>query len=86
ERIRLLFSGTSFICPGRPRRYNAVNVDEEKKSPAHIIPILCKGCGTCAADCPTDAITMTNFTDAMILRQIDIALRENAQGKVLIFA
>ncbi|MCK4285776.1 MAG: hydrogenase iron-sulfur subunit, partial [Candidatus Lokiarchaeota archaeon] len=73
------------ICASRCP-YNAVNVDEEKKSPAHIIPILCKGCGTCAADCPTDAITMTNFTDAMILRQIDIALRENAHGKVLIFA
>jgi len=73
------------ICASRCP-YNAVNVDEEKKSPAHIIPILCKGCGTCAADCPTNAITMTNFTDAMILRQIDIALRENAQGKVLIFA
>jgi heterodisulfide reductase subunit A len=73
------------ICASRCP-YNAVTVDEEKKSPAHIIPILCKGCGTCAADCPTNAITMTNFTDAMILRQIDIALRENAQGKVLIFA
>ncbi|MBY8985344.1 MAG: hydrogenase iron-sulfur subunit [Candidatus Lokiarchaeota archaeon] len=73
------------ICASRCP-YNAVSVDKEKKSPAHIIPILCKGCGTCAADCPTDAITMTNFTDAMILRQIDIALRENAQEKVLIFA
>ncbi|MFX1456147.1 MAG: hydrogenase iron-sulfur subunit [Promethearchaeota archaeon] len=68
-------------CP-----YNAVSVDKEKKTPAHVIPILCKGCGTCAADCPVDAITMTNFTDAMILRQIDIALRENAKEKVLIFA
>jgi len=73
------------ICASRCP-YNAVSVDQEKKSPAHIIPILCKGCGTCAADCPTNAITMTNFTDAMILRQIDIALRENAQRKVLIFA
>lgn len=33
-----------------------------------------------------DAITMTNFTDAMILHQIDIALRNNALGKVIIFA
>ena len=73
------------ICVSRCP-YNAVSVDREKKTPAHIIPILCKGCGTCAADCPTDAITMTNFTDAMILRQIDIALRENAAEKVLIFA
>jgi heterodisulfide reductase subunit A len=68
-------------CP-----YNAINVDKEKKTPAYINPILCKGCGTCAADCPSDAIMMTNFTDAMILRQIDIALRENASEKVIIFA
>ena len=73
------------ICVSRCP-YNAVSVDQEKKSPAHIIPILCKGCGTCAADCPTNAITMTNFTDTMILRQIDIALREDASEKVLIFA
>ncbi|MFX1517607.1 MAG: hydrogenase iron-sulfur subunit [Promethearchaeota archaeon] len=68
-------------CP-----YNAITVDTKKKTPAHINPILCKGCGTCAADCPKDAITMTNFTDAMILRQVDIALRDNASEKVMIFA
>lgn len=68
-------------CP-----YNAISLDKERKDPAHINPILCKGCGTCSADCPMDAITMTNFTDAMILHQIDIALRNNALGKVIIFA
>ncbi|MHA2174753.1 MAG: hydrogenase iron-sulfur subunit [Candidatus Hodarchaeales archaeon] len=68
-------------CP-----YNAITVDKEKKTPAHVIPVLCKGCGTCAADCPKDAITMTNFTDAMILKQVDIALRDNASEKVMIFA
>jgi heterodisulfide reductase subunit A len=68
-------------CP-----YNAVSVNKEKKTPARINPVLCKGCGTCAADCPTDAISMTNFTDVMIFRQIDIALRDNASEKVIIFA
>jgi heterodisulfide reductase subunit A len=68
-------------CP-----YNAITVDKVKKTPAHVIPVLCKGCGTCAADCPQDAIMMTNFTDAMILRQVDIALRDNADEKVMIFA
>ncbi|MFX1599834.1 MAG: hydrogenase iron-sulfur subunit, partial [Promethearchaeota archaeon] len=73
------------ICVSRCP-YGAISADQEKKTPARIIPVLCKGCGTCAADCPTDAITMTNFTDVMILRQIDIALRENASEKVIIFA
>jgi len=73
-------------CP-----YNAITVVKKKKkgekgTPAHVNPVLCKGCGTCAADCPQDAIEMTNFTDAMIFRQIDIGLRDNAEDKVLIFA
>ncbi len=73
------------ICVSRCP-YGAISVDPDKKTPARIIPVLCKGCGTCAADCPSNAITMTNFTDIMILRQIDIALREDASKKVLIFA
>jgi heterodisulfide reductase subunit A len=68
-------------CP-----YMAITVDKKKKIKAHVNPALCKGCGTCAADCPQDAIIMTNFTDAMILKQVDIALRDNASEKVLIFA
>jgi heterodisulfide reductase subunit A len=68
-------------CP-----YQAISVNKEKKIPARINPALCKGCGTCAADCPRDCITMTNFTDTMILRQIDVALKNNPMGKVLIFA
>jgi heterodisulfide reductase subunit A len=68
-------------CP-----YKAITVDKKKEIPARVNPALCKGCGTCAADCPQDSITMTNFTDRMILRQINVALRNNAPEKVLIFA
>jgi heterodisulfide reductase subunit A len=68
-------------CP-----YQAISVAKDKKTPARVNPALCKGCGTCAADCPRDSIRMTNFTDAMILRQIDVALQDNPAEKVLIFA
>ncbi len=68
-------------CP-----YQAIEVSKEKKLPARINPVLCKGCGTCAADCPQNSIAMTNFTDEMILDQIDAALRDDPMGKVLIFA
>jgi heterodisulfide reductase subunit A len=68
-------------CP-----YNAVTVDKKRKTPAIVNSVLCKGCGTCAADCPQSCIIMTNFTDAMIMKQVDIALRDNASDKVLIFA
>ncbi len=68
-------------CP-----YNAIYVDTKRKIPAVVTPALCKGCGTCAADCPKDAIIMTNFTDTMILRQIDLALKEHPEEKILAFA
>jgi len=47
------------------------------------IPALCKGCGTCAAECPTDAITMRHFTDGQIMAQIDAALAEKPEEKIL---
>ncbi|MFW9857011.1 MAG: hydrogenase iron-sulfur subunit, partial [Candidatus Thorarchaeota archaeon] len=68
-------------CP-----YLAITVDKKRKIKASVNPVLCKGCGTCAADCPKNCITMMNFTDAMIFRQIDIAMRDNAEEKVMIFA
>ena len=32
---------------------------------------LCMGCGTCAATCPSGAITALHFTDEEIVAQID---------------
>jgi heterodisulfide reductase subunit A len=44
------------------------------------------GCGTCAAECPEDAIVMNHFTDAQIEAQIDAILENDAAGKILVFA
>jgi heterodisulfide reductase subunit A len=44
---------------------------------------LCKGCGTCAADCPKNAIEMKHFTDEQIMAQLEAALEENPQDKIL---
>jgi len=49
------------------------------------IPALCKGCGTCAAECPSDAITMRHYTDTQIMAQIDAALAERPEEKILAF-
>jgi len=63
------------VCP-----YGAIIMED--KVPRGI-PALCKGCGTCAAECPTDAITMRHFTDAQIMAQIDAALAEKPEEKIL---
>jgi heterodisulfide reductase subunit A len=37
---------------------------------------LCKGCGTCAANCPSECTTLLGFSHKQIYTQIDQALAE----------
>ena len=46
---------------------------------------MCHGCGTCVAECPSDAITQMHFTDAQMFTQIRAALETNAEDKILAF-
>jgi len=65
------------ICP-----FGAIEiVDKEPR----VIKALCKGCGMCAADCPQDAITMIHFTDEQILAQVEAALAEKPNEKIVAF-
>jgi len=63
--------------------YGAITLSSDKTPQS--IPALCKGCGTCAAECPSDAITMRHYTDAQIMAQIDAALAERPEEKILAF-
>lgn len=56
-----------------------------KKGPIRFVEAACLGCGTCAAECNYDAITMPYFTKEQILAQIDAALVEQPQEKVIVF-
>ncbi|MDH5481945.1 MAG: FAD-dependent oxidoreductase [Candidatus Bathyarchaeota archaeon] len=47
--------------------YGAIQVE---KSVAKVNYDLCKGCGTCAVECPVMAISMSNFTNEKILKAI----------------
>ena len=53
--------------------------------PAVINPAMCHGCGTCVADCPSDAITQMHFTDEQIFAQIRAALEKNPEEKIVGF-
>ncbi|MBW2038444.1 MAG: hydrogenase iron-sulfur subunit [Deltaproteobacteria bacterium] len=64
-------------CP-----YNAIQWMDDKPN---VIKALCKGCGLCAADCPTNAITIIHFSDEQIYAQIEAALEEKPEEKIIGF-
>jgi len=63
--------------------YGAIKAPEGE--PARVTTAMCHGCGTCVAECPSDAITQMHFTDAQIMSQIYSALQENPEDKILAF-
>lgn len=65
------------VCP-----YGAIELQD--KTP-NVISALCKGCGSCAAECPKDTIDIVHFTDEQILAQVDAALAENPENKIVAF-
>ncbi|MDD4858915.1 MAG: hydrogenase iron-sulfur subunit [Dehalococcoidales bacterium] len=69
------------VCP-----YGAITASRAQKKPAEVIEAMCAGCSSCAAECAFDAITIRHFDDAEYLAQIDAALKENPQEKLLTFA
>jgi heterodisulfide reductase subunit A len=70
------------ICSKRCA-YGAIKAPEGQ--PARVTTAMCHGCGTCVAECPSDAITQMHFTDNQILSQIRSALEENPEDKILAF-
>lgn len=58
---------------------------EGKNQKARVVTAACKGCGVCAGACPTGAVIPAGFTDEMILAQIDEALAEAPERKILAF-
>ena len=68
------------ICP-----FAAIEVDVKNKTGAHVITAACTGCGACAAECRFKAITIRHFHDDQILAQIDAALEEEPEQKIVSF-
>ncbi|MBW2340654.1 MAG: hydrogenase iron-sulfur subunit [Deltaproteobacteria bacterium] len=64
-------------CP-----YGAIKWEDEKPN---VIKALCKGCGLCAADCPKNAISIIHYSDEQILAQVDAALEERPEEKIIGF-
>jgi len=53
------------LCP-----YGAISFNEQLRA-AEINRVLCKGCGVCASACPTRACSTGNFSDEIILAEIE---------------
>jgi heterodisulfide reductase subunit A len=68
------------VCP-----YNAIRGEQGKS--IEFVTAMCAGCGTCVAECSVEgALRQEDFTDGQVMAQIDAALEDAPQGKVLIFA
>ncbi|MBN1249600.1 MAG: hydrogenase iron-sulfur subunit [Anaerolineae bacterium] len=67
-------------CP-----YGAIDCQPGSGIATRIIPAKCHGCGTCVAECPSNAITQHHFTDGQIIAQIHALLAHDPEGKVLAF-
>jgi len=68
------------VCP-----FGAIEVDVKAKTGARIITAACAGCGACAAECRFEAITIQHFSDGQIMAQIDTALEEEPEKKIITF-
>jgi heterodisulfide reductase subunit A len=62
--------------------FGAIELIDKKPE---VIKAICKGCGTCAAECPKDAINIIHFTDEQILAQVEAALVEEPEKKIVAF-
>jgi heterodisulfide reductase subunit A len=62
--------------------FSAIELEEKRPN---VIKAICKGCGTCAAECPKDSINIIHFTDEQILAQVEAALEENPENKIIAF-
>lgn len=71
----------ALVCP-----YGAILADSKTKAIAQVMEAKCSGCGTCSAECRYDAITMHHFPDAALLGQVEAALAENPNDKIITFA
>ena len=68
------------VCP-----YGAI-LGEVRKH-IEFVTAACQGCGTCVAECTVEgALTQEGFTDRQIMAQVDAALDEGANDKVMIYA
>jgi heterodisulfide reductase subunit A len=79
-----LCNGCMLCVPACP--YGAIEqLGKVKEGKVRIVEAACMGCGNCAATCNHDAIEMPYFTKEQILVQIDAALAERPEEKVLVF-
>jgi heterodisulfide reductase subunit A-like polyferredoxin len=60
------------ICPFNVPRIEGKRTGVGRiQGAAHIEPAVCRGCGSCAAECPARAIQLSHYTDTQMYAKID---------------
>jgi len=47
---------------------------------AYIEPAICHGCGSCASECPAQAIQLLHYTDVQLLNKVDALFEVDVQS------
>ncbi len=68
------------VCP-----YHAIEGSKEIGF-YRVVEAACQGCGTCVPECGFGAVDQTHFTDEQIVSQIDLALEQDPNHKIIAFA
>ena len=74
------------VCPFGALEPYVLEEGGRKSKKVRVVTAACMGCGTCAADCFRESITTPYFTDEQVEAQIDAALADAPESKVLVFA
>ena len=72
-------------CPFQAIVADPLPEGDKRKVVARVVEAACKGCGVCAGACLKGAVDCRGFTDAQVFAQIDAALEEDPQSKILAF-
>jgi ferredoxin len=80
--VKNVLVGEVWLCSGQSNMLwpvkSAIDFEHEK---VRINPVMCQGCGTCAAVCPNSASVLEGFLEQQMFEMIDAAVGHDAESR-----